>query len=314
MKKNSTYSVKTLKKITTHTLKMIGLMTLIMSSYSFSEIVNVEENIDRGGNDYSHHPDDDATGQSCGNACLQDSACKSWTQNEGRNICYLKNLVGTPSYKFGDTSGYKKEALANDLPTTDIQGNDYKQIFDTSLDICRSSCEVDGVCRAWTFNAVVKNCYLKNGIGNFEYKESDTSGYKKYPLFDISGVNVVTNNPNTSRTIQNLTMSLTNMSNEVKTWFISLDLYIINVDAKITDQDVYKWIGDVPWDLGTLEPGQSQPVDLVSPRNWLFNATRGWSRELVPSGEYRIYAQIRNDSGTIDFSGDYSQYFIFDNN
>lgn len=46
-------------------------------------------------------------------------------------------------------------------PNTDIDGRDYRVLKNTGLAECRTSCQSDGRCRAFTFNTWEKVCFLK---------------------------------------------------------------------------------------------------------------------------------------------------------
>lgn len=78
-------------------------------------------------------------------------------------------------------------ALATSLPAsaeskvtlienTDLPGFDYQIIRDTDLPTCQAACTDDNICRAFTFNAQSKWCFLKGGLGDEAEFTGATSG------------------------------------------------------------------------------------------------------------------------------------------
>lgn len=62
------------------------------------------------------------------------------------------------------------------LENTDLPGYDYSIIRNTDLDACRAACAEDQICRAFTFNAQSKWCFLKGTVGEETEFAGATSG------------------------------------------------------------------------------------------------------------------------------------------
>jgi hypothetical protein len=157
------------------TLSLILAMPLLSPiTDAFADQLVSEGNTDRPGNDYRNFTIPKATGlgsewSSCRGACQSEAQCKAWTLvNAGAQgplaKCYLKNVIpGKRPCNFC-TSGTATKAVE---PNVDRPGGDYKRTENSTKALCRSACDGDAKCQAWTFvnpgvQAASGVCYLKN--------------------------------------------------------------------------------------------------------------------------------------------------------
>ena len=61
-------------------------------------------------------------------------------------------------------------------PGTDFPGNDLGDVRSSSPDECAARCFADGRCKAFTFNAMERNCYLKWAVSRFDGSLGAVSG------------------------------------------------------------------------------------------------------------------------------------------
>jgi hypothetical protein len=100
-------------------IKVIGALLIVSLSFwitlavlnSYDENVGLEQNVDRGGNDYRDFDlPTDASPQVCRQLCLKEDECRAFAFGrpaaEGKNShCWLKNSVQGPSPKNQTVSG-----------------------------------------------------------------------------------------------------------------------------------------------------------------------------------------------------------------
>jgi len=121
------------------------------------------------------------------------------------------------------------------MPNWDIPGYDYLSVpgITDSVD-CQHACDVDPICRAWTFvstRVVNNNCFLKTGIPHLDFDSTMTSGVKQDEQDQRQLVWIYFNrtlsqeNPGASRTTIAGTIWLeSELINEQ--WFLGLNIFI----------------------------------------------------------------------------------------
>jgi hypothetical protein len=134
---------------------------------------------DSPGNDYSRV--DNSSFEDCAQKCDAQSECNAFTYNQLHSVCFLKLSANRAAafYAFGITGvklspSVQPTAGASGsgpsfvmLPQADSPGNDYSRIEHFSLEECRSSCETDDGCNAFTYNSARGVCFLKRAANQW---------------------------------------------------------------------------------------------------------------------------------------------------
>ena len=118
--------------------------------------------------------------EDCERRCNAHSECNAFTYNQRQSVCFLKYAANRQLtfYAFATTgvrlspsvppaagaSGTGPSFVI--LPQADSPGNDYSQNH-LSLEECRSSCEVDAKCNAYSFNLARGVCFLKRSANQW---------------------------------------------------------------------------------------------------------------------------------------------------
>lgn len=67
----------------------------------------------------------------------------------------------------------------------DFAGTDLRQLFDTTFEACRTACEADAACTAFTFNSRSNSCFPKSGVtGTSPYEGAQSA--RLYPVSDAA--------------------------------------------------------------------------------------------------------------------------------
>jgi hypothetical protein len=134
---------------------------------------------DSPGNDYSRV--DNSSFEDCAQKCDAQSECNAFTYNQLHIVCFLKLSANRAAafYAFG-IAGIKLSPSVQPtagasgsgpsfvmLPQADSPGNDYSRIEHFSLEECRSSCETDDGCNAFTYNSARGVCFLKRAANQW---------------------------------------------------------------------------------------------------------------------------------------------------
>jgi S1-C subfamily serine protease len=125
---------------------------------------------------------DNSSFEDCARRCDSWRDCNAFTYNQLHNVCFLKYVADrvTSFYAFAIT-GIK---LSPSMPPTagasrsggpsfvilsqaDTPGNDYSRIDNFSFEDCRSSCEADDACNAFTYNHARGVCFLKRAANQW---------------------------------------------------------------------------------------------------------------------------------------------------
>ena len=101
---------------------------------------------------------------SCQKQCLEETQCKAFTYNSLNESCFLKDNARVQFKRYwGATTGIKTGANSISLRRNrDAPGNDYKWVKSPTLSDCRTLCDEEPNCKAFTFNKSKQVCFLKN--------------------------------------------------------------------------------------------------------------------------------------------------------
>jgi PAN domain len=155
--------------------------TLVLASSAMageSKFVFVPQ-ADSPGNDYLRV--ENSSLEDCERRCDALSECNAFTYNQLHSVCSLKRSAHrmTEFYAFAITGIRLSPSVlptASDsgsgisfvlLSQVDSPGNDYSRIGDLSFEDCRSRCEADGGCNAFTYNHARGACLLKRAANQW---------------------------------------------------------------------------------------------------------------------------------------------------
>jgi hypothetical protein len=131
----------------------------IPSMMRFNDL-GLEAGLDRPGSDYDSFSTVGSGGLDawvCAAACEADGACKAFSYDNNRQLCFKKNAIPSIVPKDNIFSGLPRAINAVDRP-----GSDYASSSVSSADICQSMCARDNGCQSFTF--FNGTCFLKNAI------------------------------------------------------------------------------------------------------------------------------------------------------
>lgn len=112
---------------------------------------------------YDYYQQDPPSLRYCQNRCAEDAKCRAFTYNTAKKVCFLKHKASA-RLKFnagaitGRKSGAKKFIIRKNR---DAPGNDYERLDPPTLTSCQRLCSADIECKAFTYNAAKKVCFLK---------------------------------------------------------------------------------------------------------------------------------------------------------
>ncbi|HEY4201355.1 MAG TPA: PAN domain-containing protein [Devosiaceae bacterium] len=146
----------------------------------------------------------EASVEDCSKACISDNFCAGFTFNANPNIkrgpnCYLKYHVTHPQ-AYADAVSGVLVAADEEVESFDVDTIDPSSVLaktgltgpniDTSLSDgiitagpCRAACLGDDECRAFTFDANLKQCFLKGEAGQQVANPNLSSGIKRVVRF-----------------------------------------------------------------------------------------------------------------------------------
>jgi hypothetical protein len=139
----------------------------------------------------------------CIATCTSDPACKSFTFNVERSVCFLKDRLGKELPFGAAISGWKQPSGADAgdqrhifgiFKDSDFPGGDIRSglvdpaLRDLSLGQCQAICDQDVDCQSFTYNMPKQVCFLKDGSAKPEVFAGATSAVKIAPLPDTSVV------------------------------------------------------------------------------------------------------------------------------
>lgn len=141
--------------------------------------------VDILGADFPGMPMRNVSADECEARCKDNDDCAAYTFNQRRSACFLKSraelTVGYPAA----ISGYRAtgEHLIRHidmtiLEATDFPGNDIGRRKQATFKACLLACSKTASCRAFTYVARSRECWLKNAIGSAEPQSGVVSGAK----------------------------------------------------------------------------------------------------------------------------------------
>lgn len=137
------------------------------------------------GHDLPGMPLKNVSAAQCEEACVADRRCQAFTYNTRHGVCFLKS-DGERVFRNPDSfAGYRiylesrlRRSTITIAERTDYPGNDYREIRDVGFGECSDSCENDGRCRAFTYMAKRKSCWLKDAVSGPMDSKITISGKK----------------------------------------------------------------------------------------------------------------------------------------
>jgi hypothetical protein len=158
------------------------LFALAIALWAAATPASAQVGFDRWGGDYASFTLRSADPAQCAARCERDPRCRAWAfsypATESTNaVCWLKSRVTARSLAPCCVSGVRGAGVIEPLSgpvefAVDRPGGDYRN-FDLASDptgrSCRSACEADSECRAWTYLrpgylGAAARCYLKNRL------------------------------------------------------------------------------------------------------------------------------------------------------
>ncbi len=137
------------------------------------------------GVDYPDMPIGGISAEDCEARCRNDGECAAFTFNEKRRTCFLKASAELAVSYDAAVSGYRVpwEARVRRIAmtiqeATDYPGNDIDRLKDTTFKACLIACSDSTACKAVTFIAGRRECWLKNGTGSAEPRSGLVSAVK----------------------------------------------------------------------------------------------------------------------------------------
>jgi V8-like Glu-specific endopeptidase len=130
-------------------------------------------NFDRPGTDLRVFNTADVN--ACESACVQDSACMSFTHDAAAGRCRLKSGAPAAAACATCTSGARRGLESG----YDRPGGDYSNVAAASANACATRCANDSRCLSFTHVASTNRCFLKNAIRPPVASAGRTSGVKR---------------------------------------------------------------------------------------------------------------------------------------
>lgn len=134
----------------------------------------------------------DVSQAQCEHYCVNDQRCIAYTYNQERHACFPKNAVLSQVPFAGAMSatkrGFGQQAPTAsameihrdvDLPNQRSTGHDYGHYAGIGAQACSQRCEMDGRCRAFTYNTHYQVCILKSAVSRAVRFQGAVSGIKR---------------------------------------------------------------------------------------------------------------------------------------
>jgi hypothetical protein len=144
-----------------------------------------ERGYDRRGNDYTHFR---VRGVSeCKRSCAGEDRCRAYTFDTRSSECWLKDRVNSASSNGAMVTGYKSSSgpigggggRLTEEPGLDRRGDDYDSFRARGVGDCQRSCREQDRCRAYTYVASSRTCYLKSRVNSPQRNRDAVTGYKQ---------------------------------------------------------------------------------------------------------------------------------------
>ena len=171
---------------------VVGLTLLIVAGV-FASSAPAQIGFDRRGGDYLNFPVRSGDPALCAARCDRESRCRAWSfaypAGERSAVCWLKSQVPPRVEDNAAASGVRGAGVIEPRHgarefSMDRAGGDYRSLevaSDPSGDRCRSLCEANSKCRAWTFArsgylGPQARCFLKDRVMPPQHKPCCISG------------------------------------------------------------------------------------------------------------------------------------------
>lgn len=145
----------------------------------------VSDGTDLFGLDLPNMPIKNMAMNRCQKACDDTAQCQAFTFNRKSSTCFLKSgATLSVGYEYA-VAGYLpsitdkiKRSEIRIRQRTDVVGSDYRHDDGISLEQCIRECDESLLCRAFTFIAKRRQCWLKSAQGTQVHKRGVISGLK----------------------------------------------------------------------------------------------------------------------------------------
>jgi hypothetical protein len=115
---------------------------------------------------------------------MDDDQCKAITYNKREHFCFLKSdaklvvqnadAYGMIADELNDGVKFSSFVIGSGI---DMPGNDYRRIRADFL-TCYLECEIDSLCRAFSYVRKKRDCWMKDTVGQVSRKSGVDSGIK----------------------------------------------------------------------------------------------------------------------------------------
>ena len=172
----------------------LSLMTSLSVALLTLGPAGAQVGFDRPGGDYTSFVVGSGDPAACATYCERDARCRAWAfsypvTEHANAVCWLKSEVTTRVAGTCCISGVRGAGVSEPRAgaiefSIDRLGGDYRKIelaADPSGATCKSACEADGRCRAWTYVrpgyiGQSAHCFLKDRITPPRHKPCCISG------------------------------------------------------------------------------------------------------------------------------------------
>jgi hypothetical protein len=168
---------------------IVGLTLLVVAGLSAPQAL-AQIGFDRHGGDYLNFPVRSGDPALCAARCDRESRCRAWSfaypAGDRPAVCWLKSSVPPRVEDSGAASGVRGAGVIEPRHgarefSMDRVGGDYRNLEVPSDDRCRSACEADSKCRAWTYArpgyvGPDARCFLKDRVMPPHHKPCCISG------------------------------------------------------------------------------------------------------------------------------------------
>ncbi|MBK9034643.1 MAG: hypothetical protein IPL61_25820 [Myxococcales bacterium] len=119
----------------------------------------------------------------CAAACGRTAACRAWTWVNATHRCWLKSAGTTKVASAGCTSGATTHLYEGDV---NRPGFDYAVWTRDDGVACAATCAGDARCKAYTFDAFTRYCWLKDAVPWATHATAMTSGVRRGLEVDVN--------------------------------------------------------------------------------------------------------------------------------
>jgi hypothetical protein len=175
-------------------MRLFLILSIALMSIALARPAQAQSGYDRPGADYTHFPVPTGDPAVCAARCERDAHCRAWSfsyprTNSTQAACRLKNKVTPRGEDACCVSGVRGAGVVEPRSgkieySIDRHGADYRNFTldaDAAGAPCKSACESDNRCRAWTYvrpgyGTPSARCFLKGRITRPRHKPCCISG------------------------------------------------------------------------------------------------------------------------------------------